>query len=55
MIIVLQVSLGSLEPTNRPQALLVQEVNRELLEGLEPRDLKEPKEKRDKMQLRSQG
>jgi len=39
--------------TNRFQALLVLKETRELLVGLEPRDLTEPKEKGDKMELGS--
>jgi len=44
---------ASLALTNRFQALLVLKETRELLVGQEPRDLKEPKEKGDKMELGS--
>jgi len=45
----------SLAPPSRSQVLLVLKETRELLVGLELRDLKEPKEKRDKTELGSLG
>jgi len=47
--ILLQESPENLAPTSRFQALLVLKETRALLVGLEPRDLKEPKEKRDSL------
>jgi len=52
---VLQGSPESLVLTSRFQVPLVLKETRELLVRLEPRDLKEPKEKREKTELESLG